>query len=268
MKIVRFEDSQGLVQWGKCLDAKKAVPLVGELFAKHTFAGEPVDVVRLLPPLDPPNIFAVGKNYRKHAAEMSGVKTDAPDLPAEPLIFMKATTAVIGPDQPIVLPRSAPDEVDFEAELAVVIRTTARNVPEPRALDHVFGYTCANDVTARDCQKRRDKQWARAKSFDTFCPLGPMIVTRDEVDPAALSVRSILNGETMQDGNTADMLFSVPKLVSYFSHQFTLMPGTLILTGTPAGVGFARDPQVFLKPGDQISVEVEGIGRLTNDVIA
>ncbi|MFH1418243.1 MAG: fumarylacetoacetate hydrolase family protein [Planctomycetota bacterium] len=268
MKLIRFVDSRGRVQWGECLDARRAMPLVGDLFGEYSLAGEPVDVVRRLAPIDPPNVFAVGRNYREHAAEMSAAETAAADLPAEPLVFLKATTAVIGPDEPIALPRSAPDEVDFEAELAVVIGTAARDVAESRALDHIIGYTCANDVTARDCQKRRDKQWARAKSFDTFCPLGPVIVTRDELEPAALRIRSFLNGETMQDGNTADMLFSVPRLVSYLSHQFTLLPGTVILTGTPAGVGFARNPKVFLKPGDRISVEVEGIERLTNDVIA
>jgi 2-keto-4-pentenoate hydratase/2-oxohepta-3-ene-1,7-dioic acid hydratase in catechol pathway len=185
-------------------------------------------------------------------------------LEAEPLIFLKATTSIIGPEDPIVLPKAAPDEVDYEAELAVVIGVRAREVSPEDALRYVFGFTCANDVSARDCQKRRDKQWARGKSFDTFCPIGPLIVTVDELDPAALAIRARLNGAIVQDSNTSKMIFSVPQLVSYLSYQFTLLPGTLILTGTPAGVGAGRTPPVFLRAGDEISVEIEGIGSITN----
>ncbi|HVP11495.1 MAG TPA: fumarylacetoacetate hydrolase family protein [Phycisphaerae bacterium] len=219
-------------------------------------------VVRRLAPVDPPNIFAIGRNYREHAEEMKAAETEA-----EPLVFLKATTSVIGPDDSIVLPRSAPDEVDFEGELAVVIGRTARDVSEDRALDYVLGYCCANDVSARDCQKRRDKQWARGKSFDTFCPLGPAIVTGDSLAVGSLRVRTTLNGRIMQEASTADMIFPVPALVSYLSRQFTLLPGTVILTGTPGGVGAARSPQVFLRPGDEVTVEVEGIGALTNHVV-
>ncbi|MBN2560929.1 MAG: fumarylacetoacetate hydrolase family protein [Phycisphaerae bacterium] len=262
MQILRFVDTTGVVRWGKPVDERRALPMIGELFGDRHFASEPVDVARRLAPVAPPNILAIGRNYRDHAKEMK-----ATDAPSEPLVFLKATTAVIGPDDAVILPRSAPDEVDFEAELAVVIGKTAKNVSEASALDHVFGYTCANDVTARDCQQRRDKQWARAKSFDSFCPLGPVLVTRDDFNPDAVGVRSVLNGRVMQDGNTGDMIFSVPALVSYLSHQFTLLAGTVILTGTPSGVGVARQPQVFLRPGDEISVQIDGLGCLTNRVV-
>ncbi len=261
MRIVRFLDSDGSVQWGKRVDQESAQPIRGDLFGEHTNTQKPARIARQLAPAAPANIFAIGRNYREHVKEMK-----VGDAPGEPLIFMKATTSLIGPGDSIVLPHSAPSEVDFEAELAVIIGRAAKNVPEHEALSFVFGYTCANDVTARDCQKRRDKQWTRAKSFDTFCPLGPEIVTADELDPNGLQVRSILNGEVMQDGNTSAMIFPVATLISYLSHQFTLEPGTVLLTGTPSGVGFARDPQVFLKPGDEIIVEVEGIGRLINHV--
>jgi 2-keto-4-pentenoate hydratase/2-oxohepta-3-ene-1,7-dioic acid hydratase in catechol pathway len=269
MRILRFVDPDGAVRWGKPIDDRHALPIAGDLFSDSRLGDVPIEVVRRLAPVDPPNILAIGRNYRQHAREMK-----ADQLPTEPLIFLKATTSVIGPDDAIMLPPSAPEEVDYEAELAVIIGRSAKEVSEDRAMDYVFGYTCANDLTARDCQKRRDRQWARAKSFDTFCPLGPQVVTADELDslhPRAgqgVGIRSILNGQVMQDGHTADMIFSVPTLVSYLSHQFTLLPGTVILTGTPAGVGFARSPQVFLRAGDEISVEVDGIGRLTNRVTA
>jgi 2-keto-4-pentenoate hydratase/2-oxohepta-3-ene-1,7-dioic acid hydratase in catechol pathway len=244
------------------VDDRQAMPLLGDLLGEHTWSSEPTPIARRLAPADPPNVFAIGRNYREHAREVG-----AAEIEAEPLIFLKATTSVIGPDDDIVLPRSAPEEVDFEAELAVVVSKTAKDVSVEQALEYVLGYTCANDVTARDCQRRRDKQWARAKSFDTFCPLGPLLATPDEVDVRRLWIRSILNGRVMQDGNTAEMLFSVPMLVSYLSCQFTLRPGTVILTGTPAGVGCGRSPPVFLRHGDEIAVEIEGIGRLANRVV-
>lgn len=261
MKIVRWKNDSGECVWGQMVDATRAIPLRGDLFGNHCFDSRPVEIGTRLALVDPPNIIAIGRNYADHAKEM---KADGP--PEEPLIFLKATSCIVGPDDPIVLPRSASDEVDYEAELAVIIGRRAKNVSESAALDHVLGYACANDVSARDCQKRRDKQWARGKSFDTFCPLGPWLVTPDELLPDRLAVRSYLNGNLMQDGNTGDMIFTVAKLISYVSHQFTLLPGTVILTGTPAGVGSARNPPVFLRPGDEIAVEIEGIGRLANRV--
>jgi 2-keto-4-pentenoate hydratase/2-oxohepta-3-ene-1,7-dioic acid hydratase in catechol pathway len=180
---------------------------------------------------------------------------------------MKATSSVIGSGEPIRLPPSAPDEVDFEAELAIIIGRTAARVSPEEASRYVLGYTCANDVTARDCQKRLDGQWTRAKGFDTFCPLGPWLVTPDEFDPSDRQVRSFLNDQPMQNGSTRDLVFNCHTLISYLSHQFTLLPGTVICTGTPAGVGFSRQPPVFLRPGDTITVQIEGLGELSNPVL-
>lgn len=262
MRIVRYVNERGQVNWGEIVDERHARPMVGDLFGEHRFEEVAEKMTRRLAPVEPPNIIAIGRNYAEHAREM---KSEAGT--AAPLVFLKTTTAVIGPEEPIILPRSAPGEVDFEAELAVIIGRRAKDVEERDALGHVLGYTCANDVSARDCQKG-DNQWARGKSFDTFCPLGPEVVTVDEVDTGRLAIRSILNDQVMQDGNTADMIFSVPRLVSYLSFQFTLPPGTVILTGTPPGVGAARTPPVFLKDGDRIAIEIAGIGRLTNPVQA
>ena len=262
MLIVRFMDSAGRIGWGQLIEPHRARPMHGELFGDHEFGDRPIEVVKRLAPVDPPNIFAIGLNYRGHAQEQGLTQ-----LPDHPLIFLKATTSVTGPGAPIVLPESAPNEVDYEAELAVVIGRRCRRVGAADALAYVLGYTCANDVSARDCQKRLDKQWARAKSFDTFCPLGPVIATGDSFDPAAARIRASLNGELMQDSTTGDLIFSVPTLVSYLSHQFTLLPGTVILTGTPAGVGFTRQPPRFLRDGDSVTVEIDGIGKLTNPVV-
>jgi len=259
MRIARFVTPDGRTATGRLVDDRTAEPLVGTLFGTLEFAAARLPVARFLPPVEPPNIFAIGRNYRAHAAETGSA------VPERPMIFIKPTTALLGDGGTIVLPAAAPDEVDYEAELAVVIGRPARRVPEDRALDFVLGYTCANDVSARDCQ-RSDKQWARAKGFDTFCPLGPWLVTADALDPADLRIRSRLNGRVMQDARTSAMLHSCRALVSYLSHQFTLLPGTVILTGTPEGVGMARTPPVFLKAGDRIEVEIEGIGTLTNAV--
>jgi 2-keto-4-pentenoate hydratase/2-oxohepta-3-ene-1,7-dioic acid hydratase in catechol pathway len=202
-------------------------------------------------------VLCVGQNYLAHVEERGEKR------PLAPILFMKATTTVIGPDEPIVIPKIAPTEIDYEAELALVIGKTARHVPENRALEYVLGYTCAHDVSARDCQ-RNDGQWVRAKSFDTFCPVGPWLET--DLDPAHVRVQGRLNGQTMQDASTSLMIFSIPFLISYLSRGMTLLPGTLLLTGTPAGVGFARKPPVFLKPGDLFEVEIEGVGTLRNAV--
>lgn len=270
MRIARFRTPDGDIRTGQLVDDRHARPLVGALRAEDhesgdftaqtlRFEGRTVEVAALLAPIVPPNIFAIGRNYRAHAEETGS------RVPEKPLIFQKPTTALNDPGGAIVLPEPAPSEVDFEAELVIVIGRTARRVTESSAMDHVLGYTCANDVSARDCQ-RNDKQWARAKGFDTFCPLGPWIVTPDALDPDACGIRSRLNGALMQSSNTSSMLHNCRSLVSYLSHQFTLLPGTLILTGTPEGVGFARKPPVFLKPGDRIEVEIDGIGTLANDV--
>ncbi len=261
MRIARFVGTDGVTCIGRLTDDSTAQPLIGELFGELTFASDALPIQRWLPPVEPPNIFAIGRNYRAHVEE-TGAR-----LPDKPLIFQIATTALLGHEDTIRLPAPAPAEVDFEAELAIVIGRRARRVSVDAALDHVLGYTCANDVSARDCQ-RNDKQWARAKGFDTFCPLGPWLVTADALDPDDLRVTSRLNGETMQDARTSAMIHSCRALISYLSHQFTLLPGTVILTGTPEGVGFARTPPVFLKPNDRIEIEVEGIGTLMNTVAA
>jgi 2-keto-4-pentenoate hydratase/2-oxohepta-3-ene-1,7-dioic acid hydratase in catechol pathway len=261
MLLARFLADDGRAYTGQLLPDGTAAPLEGDLFGRHAFAPAGLPIARLLPPVQPPNIFAIGRNYGAHVRE-TGAKA-----PERPLIFAKPTSAVIGPGDEIVLPASAPDEVDFEAELAVIIGRPARRVSPAQALDFVLGYTCANDVSARDCQ-RDDKQWTRAKGFDTFCPLGPCLATADALDPERCVVRSRLNGSLMQEASTAEMTYSCRDLVSYLSHQFTLLPGTVILTGTPAGVGFARQPPIFLRPGDRIEVEIDGLGTLANFVRA
>jgi len=218
----------------------------------------PLAGLRLLAPVDPPDVLAIGLNYRDHADE-----TGAP-YPNAPLVFLKAGAAVVGPEAPIRLPEMAPDEVDYEAELAIIIGRPCRQVREAEALSYVFGYTCGNDISARDCQRRLDRQWARAKSFETFCPLGPWIET--DFDPERADIGLRLNGQTMQASNTGNMLFSCRYLISYCSRIFTLRPGTVILTGTPAGVGVARRPPVFLREGDTVEVTIAGIGTLRNPV--
>lgn len=261
MRLARIRTPQGEVLSGELLDDGRLRPLVEGLPGPLCFEPRQVEVAALLAPVQPPNIFAIGRNYRAHVQE-TGAK-----VPEKPLIFQKPTTAVSDPQGVILLPRSAPDEVDFEAELAIVIGRLCRRVSPPEALDFVLGYTCANDVSARDCQ-RADKQWTRAKGFDTFCPLGPWIVTADELDPDRCRVRTRLNGRLMQDASTSEMIHNCRALVSYLSHQFTLLPGTVILTGTPEGVGMARNPPVFLRSGDCIEVEIDGIGTLVNRVQA
>lgn len=261
MKLVRFEDEQGEIAFGDLVDERTARLATGSIFPQPRFGNETCAVRRLLAPVVPPNIFALGRNYAAHVAE-TGAR-----MPEQPLIFIKATTSLQDPEGPIRLPASAPNEVDFEAELALVIGRVARNVAPETALDCVLGYTCANDVSARDCQ-RNDKQWTRAKGFDTFCPLGPWIIGRDALDPDNTAIRSMLNGAVMQDANTNQMIHKCGEIVSYLSQQFTLLPGTVILTGTPAGVGFARDPAVYLQPGDRIEIEIPELGRLGNPVVA
>ena len=185
-----------------------------------------------------------------------------------PCFSSRGPTALIGPGDTILLPKAGPDEVDYEAELVVVIGKQAKNVSVKEALEYVLGYTCGNDVSARDWQMvKQKKQWARGKSFDTFCPLGPFLVTKDEIpDPNNLRIQSILNGKVMQDSNTSDMLFSVAEIVSDLSRSMTLLPGTVIMTGTPEGVGFVRKPPVFMRHGDVITIVIEKIGELTNPV--
>jgi 2-keto-4-pentenoate hydratase/2-oxohepta-3-ene-1,7-dioic acid hydratase in catechol pathway len=209
----------------------------------------------------PGKIVCVGLNYRSHLREI------AEAVPTFPILFLKPATSVIGHGQAIVLPRVT-QQVDYEGELAVVIGTRARYIAEEEALNYVAGYTCANDVSAHDIEFRTS-QWTSGKMLDTFCPLGPVMATADEIaDPSHLRLRTFLNGKVVQDCCTSDMLFSVRFLISYISSLATLEPGDLILTGTPAGIGCNRHPPEFLKPGDSVSVEIDGIGTLTNPVTA
>jgi 2-keto-4-pentenoate hydratase/2-oxohepta-3-ene-1,7-dioic acid hydratase in catechol pathway len=218
----------------------------------------PLAELKLDAPVRPSKVVAIGQNYFDHVREQNG------QLPDRPIVFAKFPTSVIGPGDEICWEPALSDQIDWEAELAVVIGRTARRVAADRAYDYVFGYTVANDVTARDIQ-RSDGQWVRGKSFDTFCPLGPWIVTRDEVpEPHGLPIRTRVNGQAMQDSRTDQLIFRIPTLIEFLSRAFTLLPGDIILTGTPPGVGAFRKPPVFLKDGDVVTVEVEGIGSLTN----
>jgi 2,4-didehydro-3-deoxy-L-rhamnonate hydrolase len=210
----------------------------------------------------PEKLVAIGLNYEDHAAETGA------EIPEKPVVFGMYPNTIIGPGEPIRIPPIT-EQVDYEAELAVVIGRTARNVSESEAMEYVFGYMNSNDVSSRDLQFSEGGQWTRSKSIDTFCPVGPHITTRDEVpDPHDLSIRCILNGEVVQDGTTSKMIFSVAELVSFLSSGMTLVPGDIIITGTPPGVGMARDPQLWMKPGDEVTIEIEGLGSLTNPVEA
>lgn len=265
MKILRFLDADNAVHHGCEHPDGSLERLEGGLFTGLRPTGAPAKIQKLLAPLEPAQILAIGLNYRRHAEE-TGAR-----LPEFPVLFVKTPNTLQHPDEPIMLPRTlASTEVDYECELAVVIGKTCRNVSRAAALGHVLGYTCANDVSARDWQKRwGGSQWCRGKSFDTFCPLGPCLVTPDDIpDPNALAIRTILNGETVQESNTGDMIFDVPALIEFLSGSTTLPAGTVILTGTPSGVGMAATPPRWLQPGDEVTVEIEKIGRLTNPVAA
>jgi 2-keto-4-pentenoate hydratase/2-oxohepta-3-ene-1,7-dioic acid hydratase in catechol pathway len=233
---------EGLAQ----AQAATGVPLV---FATELLAA---------PLSNPSKIMAIGRNYAEHAKESKSA------VPERPILFAKFPSAIVGPGDEVTWDPTLTSKVDYEAELAVIIGKTACRVAEAEALNYVFGYTCANDVTARDLQKG-DGQWVRGKSLDTFCPLGPWLVTADEVpDPQNLGIRCLVNRQTRQEGHTSQMIFGVAYLISFLSQAFTLLPGDIILTGTPDGVGAYREPPVFLQDGDEIVVEIDGVGRLVN----
>ncbi|MFF5259180.1 fumarylacetoacetate hydrolase family protein [Actinomadura viridis] len=252
MRIARFSTDEGM-SFG-VVEENTVAAVAAHPFGELTFTGQryPLADVRLLAPILPSKVIAIGKNYADHAREMGG------EPPAEPVIFAKPSTAVIGPGEAVAYPGKLSERVDFEGELAVVIGRMCREVPAARAAEVILGYTCANDVTARDLQQK-DGQWTRAKGFDTFCPLGPWIET--EVDPSDLAITTTVNGETRQDARTSLLLHDVPALVEYVSQVMTLLPGDVILTGTPAGVG-------PLEIGDEVTVTIENVGSLTNRVIA
>lgn len=263
MKIIRYQDSAGKICHGAEQPSGQTHRIEGDIFGAHRVTSEAAQVSRLLAPVQPVNLLCIGLNYRRHAEETNS------KVPPHPVLFMKSTASVQHPGAPIWIPRFLQsDEVDYECELAVVIGRTCKNVTRKQALDCVLGYTCANDVSARDWQiKRGSSQWSRGKSFDTFCPLGPRLVTRDEIpNPNALALRTLLNGAAVQDWNTSDMIFDVPALIEFLSGSTTLLAGTVILTGTPQGVGMAQKPPRWLRPGDRVSIEIEKIGVLTNPV--
>lgn len=249
MLCVRYRDSEG-IHWGELEGGK--ITRLSEMQGPPEGTSAMLSDVTLLAPCDPRVIVCVGKNYARHIREMGGSEEA---LPAEPGLFLKAVNTLAGPGDPIPYP-SWTDELHYEGELALVIGRQMHQVSEEEALDYVMGYTCACDVTARDKQ-RSDLQWARAKSADGFCPVGPWLQT--ELDPSSVQVRTRINGELRQDGNTSDLIFSVPQVLAYVSSFMTLRPGDLVLTGTPDGVG-------ALGVGDEVEVSVEGIGALVNVV--
>jgi len=264
MRIVRFLDDKDQVRYGCNYGNEAAELLEGDFATGFKKTGRSCGVKKLLAPVAPPAVFGIGLNYHKHAQE-TGM-----EAPRYPVLFMKNPASVTNPGDPILLHPCCmePPEVDYETELAVVIGRAAKDVSTAEALNFVLGYTAANDVSARRWQgKRGAGQWVRGKSFDTFCPLGPVLVTADELtDPQNLSLSCVLNGQVMQEANTSDMIFPVAELISYLSTGATLLPGSVILTGTPSGVGFTRKPPVFLMPGDTVEIIVEGIGTLSNPV--
>lgn len=258
MRIARFsfegEVSFGVIEGpGSDPADLEVAAIVGHPFSPVSLTGvrHRLAAVRLLSPVLPSKVVCIGKNYADHVAEMGG------DAPASPVVFLKPSTSVIGPGDPIVLPRNS-SRVDHEAELGVVIGRLCREVPRERALDVVLGYTCANDVTARDHQQQ-DGQWTRGKSHDSFCPIGPWVET--ELDVRDVAVQCAVDGEVRQDGRTSQLLHDVPAILSWITAFMTLLPGDVVLTGTPAGVG-------PLVPGNAVTVLVEGIGPLTNPVVA
>ena len=239
MKLIRFLDGTGNSHYGERIDDQSARLITGDIFGEYQTGNPTQKVEKLLAPIVPTTILCIGLNYKFHAKE-AGFK-----IPDHPILFMKGLNALQNPGDPIILPKVAPGEVDYEAELAVILKKAARNVSPGEALDYVLGYTCANDISARRWQQHGGGgQWCRAKSFDAFCPLGPYLVTPDEIgNPNDLQIKTILNGKIMQDWTTSDMIWDVPSLISFLSEGTTLLPGTVILTGTPQGVGIRESRQ-------------------------
>jgi 2-keto-4-pentenoate hydratase/2-oxohepta-3-ene-1,7-dioic acid hydratase in catechol pathway len=262
MRIARLQLPDSSITFARQHAGGEFTRLTGGPFGPFTDTGDTVSG-KLLAPVVPNAILCIGLNYKKHAAESNS------PLPKFPVLFVKSAGAVQDPEGPIFLPRRLrSDKVDYEAELAVVIGRAAKNVSREKALDYVLGYTCANDVSARDWQKDGGGgQWCRGKTFDTFCPLGPVLVTPESLpNPHALRIAARVNGETLQDWTTGDMIFDIATIIEFLSSSNTLLPGTVILTGTPHGVGMARTPPRWLLPGDVAEIEIEKIGILRNPV--
>ncbi len=271
MKLIRF--SNGLrTQLGE-VDGEQVYVISGSdtmtmndvlrrnIMPNRISLSHPLAQVKVLAPLRPGKIIAIGRNYAEHAKETGS------DIPKAPIIFAKFSSSVIAPGEQITWSKSITNEVDWEGELAVIIGRKGRNVSEEDAYNHVYGYTIANDVSARDLQLRTDSQWTRGKSLDTFCPLGPYLVTRDEIeDPQNLNIKTMVNDEVMQESNTKNMIFSIRHLIAYCSRMFTLEPGDVILTGTPDGVGEGMNPKRYLQDGDVVTITIDGLGELSNPV--
>ncbi len=259
MKLAQFMTGENDALTGR-MDGNIITEIKGSIFSAFSCTERKWDIsdVKLLPPVNPPNVIAIGLNYHEHARE-SGKQ-----VPDKPLIFLKATSSIIGPEDDIKLPPQASDSVDYEAELGIVMGKKAKDISPCEADDYILGYTCVNDVTARDCQEN-DGQWARAKSFDSFCPFGPFIET--SADPESAAIKSYLNGKLKQNSEAEDMIFSYDEIISYCSRQMTLLPGTLITTGTPPGVGKGQKPPRYLRHGDEIEITIKGIGTLSNQVV-
>lgn len=263
MRIARFL-SNNSVFTGALIDEKNARLIKGELTGTFSVTNESVRVDQLLAPIVPTDILCIGLNYHAHAKETNS------EVPANPMLFIKSSNALHDPNAPIVLPKLSP-QVDYEGELVIVMGKRCKHVSKEKALDYVLGYTIGNDVSARDWQKEKHLnggQFARGKSFDTFAPIGPWITTKDEVpNPNVLALKTVINGETLQESSTADMIFDVATIISSLSSTMTLRAGAIIYTGTPQGVGVARKPQRFLKAGDSVAISIEKLGTLTNSVV-
>jgi 2-keto-4-pentenoate hydratase/2-oxohepta-3-ene-1,7-dioic acid hydratase in catechol pathway len=263
MKIIRYEDLDGSIRRAAEQPDGSYLRIEGELFGRFDVTSEATNIKRKLAPVAPSMIWCIGQNYRRHSEEVGM------DVPEHPVVFAKGLNAVQAPDGPIWIPAQAKSsEIDYEGELVVVIGKESKDVTRDRALDYVAGYTCGNDVSARDWQlKMGGSQWCRGKSFDSFAPIGPCLVTPDSIgDPGSLEIQTTVNGRIMQNGNTREMIHDVPALVEFLSQSTTLLPGTVIFTGTPQGVGMAQNPPLWLKDGDEVSVMIEKIGILTNRV--
>ena len=263
MKIIRYLDPAGQIRHASLQPDGTALELDGDIYGAPTVSSRSAHVAKLLAPVVPTAILGVGLNYRRHAEEGSM------KIPEYPVLFVKGVNTLQNPEDPIELPTHlASTEVDYECELAVVIGRRCKNVGRKNALDYVLGYTCANDVSARDWQLQKGGgQWCRGKFFDTFAPLGPCLATPASIpDPNDLRIKTILNGQVMQDWTTSDMIFPIPVLIEFLSASTTLLPGTVILTGTPHGVGMAQKPPRWLVSGDTVTIEIENIGQLTNPV--
>ena len=263
MKIARVINDIGEEVLGSVQPDGTILELVGDIFSDLNVTGKTVNVKKWLSPLDPRAIICVASNYKAHVKECDM------KIPEWPVFFMKNLSAVNSHLEYIRIPQVCEDEVDYEGELAIIIGRKCCNVSKAKVFDYILGYTVANDVTARKWQTEKGGgQWCRGKGFDTFCPIGPFLVTKDEIaNPGNLNIKTELNGQVVQDGNTNLMIFDIPTLISFLSQGTTLLPGTIILTGTPAGVGWTRQPRLLMKKGDTIAVDIEGVGRLVNHVM-